>query len=264
MRFEILSQRVMDSFHSFSTDWGKRSDEAKQEVRDYRNKVLGGKQLWGQRAEASFGLNGGEVLTGDVPTEMVVTPLLNKLSGEIDLVNERFDAIWGYGSVFNVGYIMHDMYGPYVEWMNPHAFDPSLQLEVLQMSFLRSHEGLGLATTQHGRMRVGVDVHGLGFAASLNQAESDASELMEKLRNGSTSSQTSIGGYIEDYQWNDEYTEVEIMEWNLSRGEISVVHAGANPAGWVSMVEYATNPVIDLNALAEIQQEREKTTVDKL
>ena len=261
MDFRSFPSKYADDFTSFQRDWVKLSDTSKDEIRSTRSLSSIEKRLWGSGSKASFRVGTGEVLTGDVPTAMVVTPMLNKLATDIELVDGQFKGVQGYGSVFDVGYILYDMFGPYTEYMARSAFNKSLALPALQTSFLRSHQGLGLAHTidlntlePSGRMVLGADNYGLGFAASLNPSESDSRDLIEKLQHGSTSSQTSVGGSIDDYQWNDDYTEIEILDWNMSRGEISIVQAGANPAGWVGLLEYSNN--VNLQALAEIHSLR--------
>lgn len=256
-----LPSKYADDFDAVKRDFAKLSDSAIEEMLKHRASSMIEKRLLGADSKLCVRVSTGEAVNGDIPTEMVVTPLLSNLTSKLEMVNGQFTAVQGYGSVFDVGYVLYDMYGPYLEFMDPTAFNKSLALERLQMSFLRSHEGLGLAHTidpvsreMSGRMAVGVDTYGLGFGASLNSMESDSNELLEKMRTGSTSSQTSIGGVINDWQWNDDYTEITILEWSLSRGEISIVHAGANPAGWVGLVD---NPNTDMaKAMAEIQEYR--------
>jgi len=157
----------------------------------------------------------------------------------------------GYGSMFDVGYVMYDMWGAYVEHMSPQAFDRSLAEPDLQTSLLIGHSGLGLATTRAGRMALSADGEGLAFVASLNLEEPDARGLFQKLGSGSTPSDTSVGGWIREAEWNDWLDVVEIMDWDLMRGEISVVQAGANPAGWAavlgSMVSAPQRSVVQQN-----------------
>ena len=232
----MIDIRALPSEHSdplaeAARSFKKLSNSSREELITQRGLESGGKRIWGGQGVAAFRVGTGEVLTGDKPAKMKVTPLLDSLAESV----EGPDTVHGYGSVFDMGYILYDAFGPYVEYMNSSAFESSLALPSLQMSFLRSHEGLGLATTTAGRMAVGTDDFGLGFVASLSLVESDAADLHNKLRTGSTSNQTSIGGWIRESEWDEDYTSVEITEWWLSRGEISAVHAGANPAGWVDI-----------------------------
>ena len=264
MDFRSLPAEVGDPLIEAERDWRKLSYDSREEIRGKRQLRLTGWRTWGDQesvyghpAAVAVRVGSGKILTGDAPTKMTVTELLHDLGSDerLPVQGPGFEVIHGYGSVFDVGYVLYDAFGPYIEYMNSSAFDASLALDQLQVSYLRSHSGLGLATTLGGRMAVGVDDHGLGFAASLSLAEQDAVELISKLQSKSTSNQTSIGGTIRDYEWNEEYTEVEIMDWWMSRGEISSVHAGANPAGWADIrgggKKKKKKNDIDLDALAE-------------
>ena len=229
--FRSLPAELGDPLIEAGRSYSKLSDSARDELSSHRRLGLQGKRTWGGQGSAAFRVGSGKILSGDKPGQMKVTPLLDSLAADVS----GTEVVHGYGSVFDVGYILHDSFGPYVEYMNRSAFDSSLALPKLQMSLLRSHEGLGLATTLAGRMAVGTDDYGLGFVASLSLAETDAADLYHKLRTGSTANQTSIAGWIRESEWNEDYTEVEVRDWWLSRGEISAVHAGANPAGWVDI-----------------------------
>ena len=70
----------------------------------------------------------------------------------------------------------------------------------------------------------------------------------------STPTDTSVGGWIRDFEWNEDYDEVEILDWSMSRGEISSVHAGANPGGWAALRDHV---IVDKAALAEIMEYRQ-------
>jgi len=168
--------------------------------------------------------------------------------------------VQGYGSAFNVGYVMYDAFGPYIEYMAPTAFDKSLELPDLQASLMLGHDGLGLATTRAGRLVLGKDDYGLAFVASLNMDEPDAAGLYEKLNSGSTPTDTSVGGWIREAEWNEWVDVVEIQDWSLSRGEISIVQAGANPAGWAG-VRKGSAKKAQQNAMIDFMEFREGLTL---
>ena len=246
---ELLPKKYGDDLRSARADFKKLSVESTIEVITRRRNSLIGRRQWGDKSTASFRISTGEVDEGHEPVLQQLTSTLETLAESLEFVGDRNIGVYGYGSVFDVGYVLYDAFGPYIETMGRNAFDSSLAFPTLQTSFMRSHEGLGLAHTLSGRMKMVADDHGLAFAASLNLDEIDARDVYEKLFTGSTSSQTSVGGMILDHEWNEEYTEVEIHEWSMSRGEISIVHAGANPAGWVRLMPEKSN-VIEQNNLA--------------
>ena len=264
MRFDTrsLPARLSDEFQTFRNDWNGLGDDARTEVRNTRIASLRGRRSWGCVTEGSYAvrIDSGEVLTGDEVTEMNVTETLYRLA---DSLKKKGETVWGYGSVFDVGYVLYDMFGPYVEVMNRHAFEKSLELEALQVSFLSSHTGLGMGTTRGGSMAVDADTHGLAFAVGLNMSESDSRNVYRKLESKSTPTDTSIAGVIKAYEWNDSYDEVEIYNWWMSRGEISIVQAGANPAGWIATKKATADADRDidrelreLQTLSEVQQMR--------
>ena len=129
---------------------------------------------------AAFRVSDGQILTGDKPPKIEPAEVHNALASKLELDNPNYRMIQGYGSVFDVGYVMYDMFGPYVEYMSSKAFDASLKMKGLRVSYLMSHQGLGLATTTGKRMAIDKDEHGLGFVAALNIEESDARNLICK------------------------------------------------------------------------------------
>ena len=247
-----LPKALREPLEDSRSGWGGLTEDARDEIRKFRDSATRTRRVWGGDAPnclGSFRATDGEVITGDTPPEMTVTPLLKALAESLTIDGDDRRAVHGYGSVFDVGYVMNDRFGSYIEYMNRHAFSKSLDLEDLRVSFLLSHDGLGLATTTGERMAVGDDDYGLGFVAVLNTQEVDAGSFVQKLESGSTSSDTSIGGSIRAYQWNSDYTEIELFDWWLSRGEISAVHAGANPAGWVALRSSTSQEDVELAAM---------------
>ena len=189
----------------------------------------GSKVKLGARAKQVVRVSTGELVT-PYTAAREHTELTRDLVGRVYGDN----IVYGYGSVFDYGYVMYDWLGPYIEIMDRGAFDSSLARADLQVSFLSSHEGLGMATTRGGSMAVGADDFGLGFAASMDMNDTLSRDIRNKIISQRTPPETSISGYVEGYEWDDDYEVITITEWNLQRGEISIVRAGANPAGWIS------------------------------
>lgn len=189
-------------------------------------------RVWGDGAERVYNVTTGEY---SLPREF--TDEMNELSEKFAAQNPDGSFIRGYGSVFEVGYLFRDSYGPYTEIMAPTAFDRSLALPDLQCSYCRGHAGEGMATTRRQRLALLSDDRGFGFIASLNLQESDARDIYEKLRTGSTTGDTSVGAGPYGYrgEWNSAMTEYRVTDWSMSRGEISSVRTGANPAGWAEV-----------------------------
>lgn len=216
------------------------SDNARAQVRSVRERERCEETHWGEDAVGVIRLSTAEMVAefgvpvddGSVAPELRNTPLLDRLAPEVR--NDGFVTVQGYGSIFDHGYLFADAFGLYVEQMDAKAFDASLERgSQLRVSLLIGHRGIGLAEGTAGRMRVGKDERGLGFVASLNMAETDSKDLVEKLRTGSATTDTSVGGRIDAMEWNDDYTVGTITDWSLR--EISVVNQGANPAGYVML-----------------------------
>ncbi len=225
-----------------SQDWGVKlnwsgadtnatmsNDDAYRAARaDYRQRVAQpGYRRWGVDGQAVRVAEDGS-MNQITHAEPVDSPMLEALSERVGPGPQ----ILGYGSAFGVGYMMRDMFGPYLEVMSSRAFTESLRVAALEMSLLVNHTGLGLATMSSGRMAVDTDAYGLAFAARLDLAEADAAALFSKLQSGSATTEASIGGWIESASWNDDYSVFTVDSWALHRGEISVVNTGANPAAW--------------------------------
>ena len=256
---------LRDLFVEQAGTWRNLSEDARDEVRQGRT-IVRGRRTWGMPCRenvtclAAVRALTGEIITGEKPTEIDVTELLDTLGASLE-IPDGSPVVHGYGSIFDIGYVMHDAWGPYIETMDTEAFDKSLANKEIQISYLRSHNGLGLATTRAGRMAVDTDALGIGFVAVLNVAETDAADLVAKLSTGSTSTDTSVAGVIHDYAWNSDYDQIRILEWDMNRGEISSVHAGANPAGWAALRESSKDKsersagAVDLCAMADIAHE---------
>ena len=103
----------------------------------------------------------------------------------------------GYGAVFNSE--SNDL-GGFYEYISPGAFDGRLEDDV---RFLINHDGLPLARTTNGTLRLSVDEKGLRYEADLNTKVSTANDLMELLKDG-TISQSSFAFTVEDDSWRSE------------------------------------------------------------
>jgi len=99
----------------------------------------------------------------------------------------------GYGAVFNSE--SNDL-GGFREYIAPGAFDGRLKDDV---RFLINHDGMPLARTTNGTLRLSVDEKGLRYEADMPNT-STARDLMELLKNG-TISQSSFAFTVEEDSW---------------------------------------------------------------
>ena len=100
----------------------------------------------------------------------------------------------GYGAVFNSE--SNDL-GGFREFIAPGAFEGRLEDDV---RFLINHDGLPLARTTNGTLRLSVDERGLKYEAKLNPNVSTSRDLIELLKDG-TINQSSFAFIVEDDSW---------------------------------------------------------------
>jgi len=100
----------------------------------------------------------------------------------------------GYGAVFNS---MSNDLGGFREYIGSEAFEGRLEDDV---RFLINHDGMPLARTTNGTLRLSVDEIGLKYEAKLNPNVSTSRDLMELLKDG-TINQSSFAFIVEDDSW---------------------------------------------------------------
>jgi hypothetical protein len=103
------------------------------------------------------------------------------------------NVVVGYGSVFNT--LSNDL-GNFKEIIAEGAFDGRLQDDV---RFLINHDGLPLARTTNGTLRLSTDERGLRYEAEVANT-SIGRDLIELMKNG-TVNQSSFAFVVEDDSW---------------------------------------------------------------
>jgi HK97 family phage prohead protease len=134
----------------------------------------------------------------------------------------------GYASVFNHDYEVHDAFGSFTERLAPGAFSRTLA-ESPDVVLLINHEGLPLARTKSGTLRLSEDTVGLRVEAELDPYDPDVRALLPKMRRGDLD-EMSFAFRVNGQSWSEDYSERTITEVNLARGDVSIVSFGANPA----------------------------------
>lgn len=137
-------------------------------------------------------------------------------------------AFTGHASVVGAPYTIRDAFGEYTETIAPGAFTETIKRGA-DVAFLTNHGGLTMARTTAGTLRLSEDDHGLAVEADLDTRRSDVRDVAFALERGDID-QMSFGFRVTRQEWNDDYTERNIIEVNLHRGDVSVVNFGANPA----------------------------------
>lgn len=149
------------------------------------------------------------------------------------------EPVAGYASITDVAYELHDMWGPFYEIISTGSFEKTVQAladDRSETTLKIQHAGLGLAITRgDSGLLVIEDEQGLGFAGMVDTRQHDASDLVRKLETNMISGQTSMAGWIYSWHWDDSYTILTVGEWDLHRGDVAAVAAGANPWGWIDL-----------------------------
>jgi HK97 family phage prohead protease len=150
---------------------------------------------------------------------------------ELEL-REKDDGTWnltGYASVYETPYEV----GFYTETISRGAAKRTLG-EGPDVQFLINHEGLPLARTRSGTLRLEERDRGLWVDADLDKLDPDAQRLQRKMARGDID-QMSFAFQVTDQDWNDDFTERTIKGFSIHRGDVSVVNQGANPASVASI-----------------------------
>lgn len=148
--------------------------------------------------------------------------------------NLTFD---GYASVVERAYPVFG--GPPYGWnetIAPGAFKRTL-LANADVSFLVNHEGLTLARTKSGTLKLSEDPTGLRAVADLDPKSNAVNDLRSAIERGDVD-EMSFGFRVTKDEWTDDEgraatsqdgTERRITEINLNKGDVSAVNYGANP-----------------------------------
>ena len=133
----------------------------------------------------------------------------------------------GYATVFDRDYVVRDSFGEYNERIAPGAFDRTLT-ENPDVVLVINHEGLPLARTKSGTLRLAPDSFGLRVESQLDGSDPDVQALLPKMRRGDVD-EMSFAFRVNEQEWSPDYSERTITEVNLHRGDVSIVTFGANP-----------------------------------
>lgn len=148
---------------------------------------------------------------------------------EFRATSDATATLTGYASVFDKGY---DMYGGpdkggWTEYVDPKAFDETLKRKP-DLHLLINHEGMPLARTKSGTLRLSTDRIGLHVDAELDRSDPDVQRLEVKMGRGDMD-EMSFAFRTVRHQWNNDESERRLLELNLDKGDVSVVNFGASP-----------------------------------
>lgn len=135
----------------------------------------------------------------------------------------------GYASVVERGYdVWAPAVGDFTEVIDTRAFNKTLS-ENPDVSLKVNHEGLPLARSTAGDLRLGADSTGLLASADLNPERSDVKLLRQAVEAGHLGAM-SFAFRVTRQDWSDDGQTRRITELNLNRGDVSIVEHPANGA----------------------------------
>jgi len=139
-------------------------------------------------------------------------------------------AFEGHASVYERGYEMWDMFGPYTEIVSAGAATESLAREDLSVPLVLDHDPMRrIALTDNGTLTLSEDEVGLHvLAPALDPADHDVAYIAPKMRAGLIT-EMSFRFRITSGQWSPDYTEYRINSFDIHRGDVAIVGYGANP-----------------------------------
>lgn len=164
--------------------------------------------------------------------------------------------VQGYASVVDEPFQMWDWAGDYNEVVRPGAFAKTLG-ETPQVQLLLNHGGLSMAYTKAGSLRLAEDSTGLHIEADVNPLRGDVRDLLAALEDGDVD-EMSFAFRVTRQVWSPDWTQRDILEVDLHRGDVSVVNFGANPATSVSMRG------MDLPALDRLGEDDARSLYERL
>ena len=163
----------------------------------------------------------------------------------------------GYASVFNRGYEVGG--GPdgggWTEIVTRSAFDRTLA-DNPHVHLLINHEGLPIASTKSGTLRLSADSTGLMTEATLDRRDPDVQGLAVKMERGDVD-EMSFAFRVKRQRWQGDREEVRYLdEVSLHKGDVSIVSFGANPytsAALRSAVRALARGDLDARVAAELR-----------
>jgi HK97 family phage prohead protease len=151
----------------------------------------------------------------------------------------------GYAAVFNEASLPL----PFIERIAPGAFTKTLQ-ETPDVRLLANHEGLPMARTKNGTMRLSENETGLYFEAELANTQ-EARDLYTLVERGDVD-QMSFAFRVIRQNWSKDRTERTLTEVSLADGDVSIVTYPAYPATTVEAREAIKRAILQIKEGREV------------
>ncbi|NUO35879.1 MAG: HK97 family phage prohead protease [Nocardioidaceae bacterium] len=150
----------------------------------------------------------------------------------------------GYASAYDSPYRMFDMFGEYEEVVRSGAGAKTLS-ENPDVVLVFNHAGMPMARTKAGNLELSEDEQGLHMRApDLNGDLSIVRDVVNGIRDG-VLDEMSFAFRVTRQEWSPDWSQRDITEYSLHRGDVSVVTYGANPATSVALRAEDIGRVID-------------------
>ena len=164
-------------------------------------------------------------------TKRMAIPFKSQLRAKLVQRDGRdFYEVTGYATVYDKPYTMYDMFGEYTEKVDRNALKRSLSNSP-DVAFLTNHRGLTMARTTNKTLALNSDFEGLHIEALMNAGRGDVRDLASAIGD-ELITEMSFAFMIDEERgavWNEDFTELTLMELDINRGDVSAVNYGANP-----------------------------------
>ena len=146
--------------------------------------------------------------------------------------NPDFWTYRGEASIVGHPYVVRDFMGEFTERIMPGAFDKTLSENPDVMLNYMHDPATTMATTRGGGLKLSASPN-LAVEARVAKSDLDAQRVMPKVERGDATSM-SFAFRVTQQIWNEDYTDRQITEVNLHRGDVAVIVSGlgANPPAW--------------------------------
>jgi HK97 family phage prohead protease len=136
----------------------------------------------------------------------------------------------GIASAYERAYDMVDAFGPYSEIVSRGAGAKSLARTDLDVPLVLGHDPMRrIARTTNGTLTLRETLEGLEVnAPNLPADDADVAYITPKIRSGLID-EMSFAFRIVRGQWSPDFTTYRIEEFDIHRGDVSIVGFGANP-----------------------------------
>ena len=133
-----------------------------------------------------------------------------------------------HAAVTGIDYQVRDKFGLFTEHLHPGSFRDTLARGA-DVNLLTNHDGLSLARTRSGTLRLAEDSRGLRYEADLDPANPHSQALRSAIERGDVD-ESSFSFKAVRETWNSDYSRRDLYAVDINKGDVSPVNYGANPA----------------------------------